>query len=524
MAVFAWGGAMTTGCNKDDSMTQPGNTDNIVTLTTTVNLDGVTPETRALTAAGVKTFAAGEQIAIVYMNTSDQTVKAVSEALTAGDIASGNKSATFTVTLTNPKASGSVKYIYPAAMAKADGSINYDALATQDGTLASLAANLDFALYEGSLTAEAKLPAGAVSLTNQLAICAFTLKNSNGSSEITSSITRMSIGDGTNGYTVIREAAAGPIYVAILPTASAHITINTFDGSSYHIKSLAGKTYAANNGYNISLRMTAVPQGALPGKFTVNADGHQVYFSKGNLQYTKDSGSWSFVEHQYSTVEHSFQKIGIDYAEASTVGLFGYGTSGYNRGFTAYMPYSTSETNANYYNQDLTGTADWGYNAISNGGNATGLWHTPSSAHWEYIANSRSGYRYAKAHVLSKSGVILFPDQYTHPIGLSAPIGVNIYNDDKGWSGNAYNASDWERMELAGAVFLPAAGLRYWSDFWGTYEVFVEAEAYGHYWSSTVYDASSAYYFYFCSDYLTPINNNNSRWTGQSVRLVRNVE
>ena len=35
---------------------------------------------------------------------------------------------------------------------------------------------------------------------------------------------------------------------------------------------------------------TIVPMGALPGKFTVNAEGKQVYFSKGNLWYGKVEG------------------------------------------------------------------------------------------------------------------------------------------------------------------------------------------------------------------------------------------
>ena len=33
-----------------------------------------------------------------------------------------------------------------------------------------------------------------------------------------------------------------------------------------------------------------VPIGALPGKFIVNAEGKQVYFSKGNLRYGKVEG------------------------------------------------------------------------------------------------------------------------------------------------------------------------------------------------------------------------------------------
>lgn len=259
MAALAFVGTILTSCSSDDIISdepqQLEKIDDVVTQTTTVCLDG-TATTRALTAGGVKTFAEGEQIAVVYENMGDATVRAVSVPLTAADIASGSKSATFTVSLTNPKPNGSVKYIYPAAMAKPDGSENYDALVAQDGTLANLASFLDFAKYEGTLTADAKLPTSTVTLTNQLAILALTVKNSDGSSDLTSTITDLTISDGTNSYFVSRAAAAGPIYVAVKPTTAADINVTAFDGTYVYTKSLSGKSYDANNFYNLGWRMT----------------------------------------------------------------------------------------------------------------------------------------------------------------------------------------------------------------------------------------------------------------------------
>ena len=259
MAALALMGSIMTGCTDEDNLIdtpqQSEYKDNIVTLTTTVGLDGGAA-TRALDASGHKTFVAGDQIAVVYENTSGTTVRGVSDALTAADIASGSKSATFTVTLTNPKPNGSVKYIYPAAMAKPDGSENYGALVAQDGTLAYLSSFLDFAKYEGTLTAEAKLPTSTVTLINQLAILALTVKNSDGSSDLTSTITDLTINDGTNSYFVSRAAAAGPIYVAVKPTTAADINVTAFDGTYVYTKSLSSKSYAANNFYNLGWRMT----------------------------------------------------------------------------------------------------------------------------------------------------------------------------------------------------------------------------------------------------------------------------
>ena len=177
MAVLALAGAMMSGCSNDDNYQQPANVNNVVTLTTTVGLgEGATNRamgggtTRALAADGVKTFAEGEQMAIVYKNMAGQTVKAVSEALTDGDIAEGSQSATFTFTLTDPNRTVPVRYIYPAAMAKEtidaeaaidndDATINYGKLDTQDGTLTTLSSTLDLATYDGAWD-DGKLPGG----------------------------------------------------------------------------------------------------------------------------------------------------------------------------------------------------------------------------------------------------------------------------------------------------------------------------------------------------------------------------
>ena len=254
MAALALVGAMMTGCSNDDNYQQPENKNNVVTLTTTVSLDGGAT-TRALTAEGVKTFAEGETMAIYYWkNKGNDHVKAVSAPLTDGDITNGGKSATFTFTLDNPYKDMSVSYVYPAAMANADFTPNYDALYNnQDGTLATLASNFDFCTRSGAWSGD-NLP--SVTLVNQLAILALTLKNSDGSSDITNTITGLTLSDGTNTYAVSRSAAAGPVYVAIRPTTDATINVTATDGTKNYTKTLTTKTYEAGNGYPVSWRMT----------------------------------------------------------------------------------------------------------------------------------------------------------------------------------------------------------------------------------------------------------------------------
>ena len=255
MAALVAMGMLGTSCNKAESPeieTPETQKENIVTLTTTVGFaaDG----TKALTAEGVKTFAEGETMAIYYWkNKGNDHVKAVSAPLTAGDITNGGKSATFTFTLDNPYKDMSVSYVYPAAMANADFTPNYDALYNnQDGTLATLASNFDFCTRSGAWNGD-NLP--SVTLVNQLAILAITLKNADGSSDITSTITGMTISDGTNTYAVSRSAVAGPIYVAIRPTSDATITVTATDGTKNYTKTLTTKTYEAGNGYPVSWKM-----------------------------------------------------------------------------------------------------------------------------------------------------------------------------------------------------------------------------------------------------------------------------
>ena len=259
IVALAFVGAVMTGCSNDDDSAidksqQIENTSKkVVTMTTSVALDaGAT--TRALTGEGVKTFAVGEQMAIVYSNGSGM-VKAVSRALKADDIKDAGTSASFTFDLETPDKSIDVTYIYPASMARADGSINYDALANQDGTLASLASNLDLATYEGEWLGE-NLP--SCTLENQLAILALTLKDSDGANEITGNVTDVTVKADEDTYTVTRSAAAGPIYVAIKPIASKNVVVTTTGGSKDYVKLLTGKTYASGNGYSVSWRMTPI--------------------------------------------------------------------------------------------------------------------------------------------------------------------------------------------------------------------------------------------------------------------------
>ena len=486
MAALALVGAVTVGCSSDDNIIdepqQPASKNNVVTMTTTVSLDGGAATTRALTSGGVKTFAAGETMALVYKNTSSATVKVVSTALTDGDITNEGKSATFTFELTDPDKTQNVTYIYPAAMANADGTVNYDALATQNGTLATLSSTLDLATYSAAWDGSS-LP--VATLANQLAILALTLKNSTGSSDITSTITGVTITDGTNTYAITRSAAAGPIYVAIRPTSSAAISVTATDGTNNYTKSLTGKTYAANNGYSVSWRMAvAVPS------FSVS-DSKKVIFSPGNLQYngSESTYKWRFAENQYDVIG--------TWNTSTWVDLFGWGT------WTGSSP---DPTKTSFTNSDYTwDSADFSQEDILADATQRNYdWYTLSKDEWVYVFNTRTvnggtgaGKSYTlKATVGSKMGIVLYPDNYT---------------------GTVYSGSDWASFEAAGCVFLPAAGYRLGTSV-------SNVGSLGRYGSSTVNGSYAAYLVYFDSaDIFDPQLSGNHYYAG-CVRLVRQVE
>ena len=268
----------------------------------------------------------------------------------------------------------------------------------------------------------------------------------------------------------------------------------------------------------------ACPVGAINGEFTINAGGGKVYFSKGNLQYIGSAATpyWKFADNQWDYLGNNGQGSTSETADRD---LFGWGTSGYNHGATCYQPWSTDADNAKYYaygnasnnlNSHTPANADWGYNAISNGGNAeNSSWRTLTQSEWNYVFNIRtttSGIRYAKAIVNEVTGIILLPDNWS-----TATYTLNNTNSSgEAFTSNSINATDWTNvLEASGAVFLPAAGYRS-----GTSLSYVGSR--GNYWMDNYVDANNVRYLYFDSGNVLTTSY-YLRYEGRSVRLVRNV-
>lgn len=265
--------------------------------------------------------------------------------------------------------------------------------------------------------------------------------------------------------------------------------------------------------------------GIINGLFTVNENGGQVFFSQGNLWYigSADIPYWKFADNQTDYIgaaqDGTSEKIDRD--------LFGFSANGYNHGAVCYQPWSTSTMNEDYfaygdYNLNLydqTGQADWGYNAISNGGNKVNCgWRTLTKDEWVYLFNTRttaSGIRYVKGIVNEVKGIIVLPDNWD----ASAFTLYNINNDMVDYESNTISADIWTNIfEKRGVVFLPAAGYRAGTMCGGT-------NSYGDYWSSSVHSPQSAYIVNFRPYMFEPdYTAGDGRFYGRAVRLVMDAK
>ena len=215
---------------------------------------------------------------------------------------------------------------------------------------------------------------------------------------------------------------------------------------------------------------TGWEDGVLPGKFTINANGDQIFFSQGNLQYQASTETWRFAENQYDMKGWGNENISDTYDD--WIDLFGWGTG-------------NNPTNTSQNNDDYSVFTDWGTNAISNGGNTANMWRTLTNDEWYYLLNTRENAASLQGlgTVLGVRGAILLPDEWVLPDGASFVTDP----ESKAFTDNVYSTEEsWSLMENAGAVFFPRACRRF-----GT--TFIDDD--GYYWSSSQCGSAAAFMF-----------------------------
>ena len=129
--------------------------------------------------------------------------------------------------------------------------------------------------------------------------------------------------------------------------------------------------------------------------------------------------------------------------------------------------YAYGDASKNLY--DGTGKADWEYNTIYKGGNKENIWRTLTSDEWTYLINIYGNHSKRLVRVngeykapcgLGKigevNGLILLPDNRDGTVDAS--FNHFKYNSST-YGDNEYTTDEWQAMEAAGVVFLPAAGI-----------------------------------------------------------------
>ena len=285
--------------------------------------------------------------------------------------------------------------------------------------------------------------------------------------------------------------------------------------TTYYIRAYAKNDVGTAYGEEVSFTQTQIEKPTSP-YFSVSQTKY-VTFSKGNLQYTRSTNTWSFAENQWDmigTVNVTGGSVSSDSgngdskegtALADKIDLFGWSTSATNFGV------STSTSNSDYSGSFV----DWGTNTIGN--DAPNIWRTLSREEWKYLLNTRTNANSLKgvAQVNGVNGLILLPDNWVCPAGVTFKSGFHRSSGVDYYAAyQTFTADQWSKLESAGAVFLPAAGCRRGSAVYGVQVGAVH-------WSATEgYSNDASCLFFESGEANTPTDY---RYYGHSVRLVKDL-
>ena len=198
-------------------------------------------------------------------------------------------------------------------------------------------------------------------------------------------------------------------------------------------------------------------------------------------------------------------------ALADKIDIFGWsGSTG-----AAKWGVSTSKNNSDYSGDFV----DWGHNI----GDGT-MWRTLTNDEWTYLRSTRANtanlmgvarINLDAAGTTYANGLILLPDSWTCPEGITFKSGFASTASEQAYADyQTFTLEQWQKLEAAGAVFLPASGSRNGSSINGVQDG-------GDYWSATPSDSYEIYFLDFYSD--GAVWFDGSRILGLAVRLVQDL-
>lgn len=316
-------------------------------------------------------------------------------------------------------------------------------------------------------------------------------------------------------------SASTPLWLMAVPLRDSDMTASVTTDLNLYSKPLR-KTLEAGT-CHVVRKLSVGRGGFLEGRFTVDGSGKEALFSRGNLQATRKDGrvtSFGFAGHQYDFLADASSQM--DVSSDGTFDLFGWST-----------PVSDFGLLCSGDDYDYSGDfLDWG--------RFTGPGcRTLSDGEMEYVLSKRSastvhdsgfdyrteqwGFEHPDARffqgiVNGTEGLFLLPDSFSLPAGIEVS-GINVMYDGSLYTGNpnVFTTAQFDALETAGAVFLPAGSFRSGAD------VDVSAIAReGKYWTAgDSGNPGNAVSLYF-SDSVEEISA-EGRHAGNSVRLVLDV-
>lgn len=319
-------------------------------------------------------------------------------------------------------------------------------------------------------------------------------------------------------------AGSGERWAILLPNAAESTSCKAYSDDYRYVGTRSALCAINNNdfiktGYAVTINTPTTNNPTYDGNRFSLSPTKRVVFASGNVQHVYDRDKkawiWRFADHQYDVLNNEAEQI---LESQYNRDRFGWGTG--NK--PDFMSHSNSD-----YPKSTSEYVDWGVNFPVDGKNP---WFAPKCAEWRYLMFERLATelhgvynaRYARAQVNGVKGLILFPDVYDHPSDVDLPTSNSINytnnNSNGSYADNDYTIDDWDKMEAAGAVFLPITGQRVYSGGW-KFSYMDDGD--GHYWSQCdLDDPLHACDMYF-TDYRPYVQDKDDKYKGFAVRLVR---
>ena len=293
---------------------------------------------------------------------------------------------------------------------------------SQDGTLAYIAANCDYAEATVSVTDSStpNVTTTAADFQNRQAIVKFTLRNKAGNANLHTNSLRIS--NGTHTYTINRQGSADPYYVAIPGFSGKTISLIAIDGGTGYECIKSAVSFSNGQYYEVMVKMSSghayvdlgLPSGTLWATCNIGATSPEGY---------GDYFAWGEVEPYYSSLDPLTWKSGKE--NGYTWSSYRYENSAGHDG-SSFSKYTGSDYSV-LQPEDDAATYNWG-----------GNWRMPTNdelqelfdntnAEWTTI-NSVNGYMFKK--ITDASVFIFLPSG----VGFNGATPLVNYTAGEYWS------------------------------------------------------------------------------------------